>query len=131
MISALSIHLTLVKNLKRSLQMFTNVFLSFIEQKNSTIFFCVFRTKVNFSFLNNTTQQNNFFSLLLGWKYVPYSNSYTLNTELRSDLLWHARKKSYVRVKVIKDNAINYVELRMREIFGKVICVLWDEITKY
>ena len=40
-------------------------------------------------------------------------------------------KKSYVRVKVIKDNAITYVELRMWEIFGKVTCVLWDEITKY
>ena len=81
---------------------------------------------------SNTTQQNNFFSLLLGWKYVPYSNSYTMNTELQSDLLWRVRKnKSYVREKVIKDNAINYVKLRMWEIFGKIICKLWDEITKY
>ena len=40
-----------------------------------------------------TTQQNKFFSLLQGWKYFPYSNSYTLNTELQSDLLWHVRKK--------------------------------------
>ena len=36
------------------------------------------------------------------------------------------QEKMYVRVKVIEDNAINYVELRMGDIFGKVICVIWD-----
>ena len=51
-------------------------------------------------------KKNKIFSLLQGWEYVPYSNSYALNTELQSDLLWHVREKSYVHVKVIKDNAI-------------------------
>jgi hypothetical protein len=48
---------------------------------------------INICLYSITLRNNFFFSLLLVLKYVPYINSYTLNTKLQSDLLWHVSKK--------------------------------------